>query len=68
MEEYKKGKKTKETYPEKTLHLYPELIQYLASKQVVAPFKSFNGRTEFQQAIEHSRLPGKREKTVLVWN
>lgn len=51
-----------------TTHLYPEVIKSFESNQVEAVSKTFNARTEFLAAIEHSREPGKREKTVLVWN
>jgi len=52
---------------EKLPSLYKELIQYLAEKRVEFPSKTFDGKTQFKEAIEHSKSPGKSVKTILLF-
>jgi len=48
-------------------HFYAEMIDLISTGNLLLEFKSFEGRTQFKEAHEHSQHPGKSEKTILLF-
>lgn len=52
--------------PDKAKVIYQELIELVASGVLTLDFKTFDGKTQLKEALEHSVETGKLEKTILL--
>jgi len=47
--------------------LYAELFGYLGNKKFSLASKTFDAKTQFAEALAHTQVPGKAEKTILLF-